>query len=471
MINSLSGRFLILTIVFVMIAEILIFVPSVARFREDYLRNRLERAQIASLALVENDMVSQSLEEELLENAGVFNIVLRRDAMRQLMLSSQIPSPITETYDLRNPTAWALIRDALSALTNTQERIIRVVGNPVRDAGMLIEVTMSTQSLRTAMVEYGFNILRLSAIISIVTAGLLYLAVRQLMVMPIKGVVRHMKSYQRAPEDARRIIAPQAGVKELHDAEVALQELQTQLTNSLRQKDRLAQLGSAVSKISHDLRNILTSAQLFTDRIEMVEDPTVKRLAPKLVNSISRAVNLCESTLAFGKAEEPAPALSRFALDKVVDDVVESERLSVGDLPLTLVEDIPTGLEVRADAEQLYRVLGNLVRNARQAIVASARPGEIKISAHETAQAWMICVEDNGPGLPPKAKENLFTAFTGNARKGGSGLGLAIASELIRGHGGALTLERSDETGTLFEICLPKGDIVLEDEFTAQAVS
>jgi hypothetical protein len=86
MLNSLSGRFLILTIVFVMLAEILIFVPSIARFREDYLLNHLERAQIASLALLADDMLDPKLEAELLENAGVFNVVLRRDEMRQLML-------------------------------------------------------------------------------------------------------------------------------------------------------------------------------------------------------------------------------------------------------------------------------------------------------------------------------------------------------------------------------------------------
>ena len=69
MINSLSGRLLILTTVFVMLAEILIFVPSIARFREDYMLNRLERAQIASLALLADEMLDPALEMELLENA------------------------------------------------------------------------------------------------------------------------------------------------------------------------------------------------------------------------------------------------------------------------------------------------------------------------------------------------------------------------------------------------------------------
>ena len=86
MLNSLSGRFLALTILFVMLAEIFIFVPSIARFREDYMMNRLERAQIASLALLADDMIDAELESELLANAGAFNVVLRRDEVRQLML-------------------------------------------------------------------------------------------------------------------------------------------------------------------------------------------------------------------------------------------------------------------------------------------------------------------------------------------------------------------------------------------------
>ncbi len=458
MINSLSGRLLILTTIFVMLAEILIFVPSIARFREDFLMDRLERAQIASLALLADDMLDSALEAELLENAGVFNVVLRRDEARQLMLASEIPQPVSETYDLRDASALTLIRDAMVRLARPETEIIRILGAPVRDAGLLIEVTMETSLLRAAMIDYGLRILVLSAVISVFTALLLFLAMRMFLLKPIKRVVGHMQNYAAAPEDARRIINPSAGVTELREAEEALKTLQTELTQALRQKDRLAQLGSAVSKISHDLRNILTSAQLFTDRIEMSEDPTVKRMAPKLVGSITRAVHLCESTLAFGKAEEPSPTLNIVPLASLVEDVIDSERLAVGDYDLSFAEDIPVGLMIRADPEQLYRVLANLVRNARQAIVASGDAGEISVAAHEDEEAWWIFISDTGPGLPPKALEHLFTPFQGGARKGGSGLGLAISAELIRGHGGALRLAASDANGTKFEIRLPKGD-------------
>lgn len=459
MINSLSGRFLILTAVFVMLAEVLIFLPSMARFREDYLTDRLERAQIASLALLSVDMIDPDIEAELLANAEVYNVALQRNSTRELILSSPIPGPVAATYDLRGASALILMRDAVVRLVDSEPRLIRVLGYPSRQAGELIEVTMQSAPLRSAMIEYGLRILILSAVISVITGILLFLAVRRLLVKPIKNVVAQMQNYAEAPEDARRIIKPRSRVRELREAEEALKSLETQLSASLRQKERLAQLGGAVARVSHDLRNILTSAQLFTDRIETSEDPAVKRLAPKLVGSITRAVSLCETTLAFGKAEEPAPLLTQFNLAELVAEVIEAERLAIGDHDLSLSEDIPASLQIRGDPEQLYRAVSNLVRNARQAILGSGQAGEINVAACEDDDAWVIEVTDTGPGLPPKAREHLFKPFQGGARKGGSGLGLAIVAELVRNHGGTLRLSRSSETGSCFEIRLPMGEM------------
>ncbi|WP_420586096.1 sensor histidine kinase [Ruegeria sp.] len=457
--NSLSGRFLILTTVFVMLAEILIFVPSIARFREDFLLNRLERAQIASLALLADDMLAEDLETELLANAGVYNVVLRRDEVRQLMLSSPIPEQITKTYDLRDAGPIILIRDAIARLFTPENEVIRVIGEPVKGAGLLIEVTIDSMPLRMAMTDYGLRILGLSFVISIITAFFLFLAVRVVLVKPIKSVVGYMQRYAGAPEDARGIISPNSKVSELREAEEALQQLQTELTQALKQRERLAQLGGAVAKVSHDLRNILTSAQLFTDRIESSDDPLVRRMAPKLVNSITRAVSLCESTLAFGRAEEPAPTLTMVPMRDIADDVVDSEKLAVADACVEIVNDVPKDLVARADPEQIFRVMMNLVRNARQALVASGKPGRITISGCVHGDDWCVEIRDTGPGLPPKARENLFTPFQGGVRKGGSGLGLAISQELVRGHGGDLVLAETGPEGTTFEIRLPRGDV------------
>jgi signal transduction histidine kinase len=145
----------------------------------------------------------------------------------------------------------------------------------------------------------------------------------------------------------------------------------------------------------------------------------------------------------------------------VVAEVIDGERLAAGEADLSFSENIPAGMVIRADGEQLYRVLLNLVRNARQALTASGKPGEIGLSSEEDDEAWWIFVTDTGPGLPPRAREHLFQAFQGGATKGGTGLGLAIAAELVRGHGGRLELRRSDARGTEFAIRLPKANAQL----------
>jgi signal transduction histidine kinase len=460
--RTLSGRFLLLTVAFVMLAEVLIFVPSIARFRADFLLEKLKQAQIAALVqLAADDMISPELEAELLRNAEVFNVVLRRDEVRQLVLSSPVPTPVYADYDLRVAGPWDLIRDAVTLMLDRENRVVRVIGNPVQEGGQLIEVTLETSPLRKAMKSYAGRIFVLSALISAVTAVLLFVATQRLMVQPIRRVVRHMQLYAEAPEDARRVIEPTANVVELRQAEEALAGMQTQLTGALKQKERLAQLGSAVAKISHDLRNILTSAQLFADRIEGSADPAVARSAPKLVASISRAVNLCEATLAFGKAEEPPPQLSRFAFAPLAGEVAEAEGLA-DEGTVTCLIDVAPGLVIRADREQLFRVMSNLIRNARQAIEATGEPGTIEVSAGEDEAEWWIRVGDTGPGLPARARDHLFAAFQGGARKGGTGLGLAIAAELVRGHGGRLELVRTDSDGTEFAIHLPRGGLTDE---------
>jgi len=208
--------------------------------------------------------------------------------------------------------------------------------------------------------------------------------------------------------------------------------------------------------VSHDLRNMLTTAQLFTDRIEMSNDPAVAKTAPKLVNSLNRAINLCEQTLTFGKAEEAAPNISVFRLADVVDDVVEAEELRETGGLSKLEVDVPDGLELNADPEQIFRVVINLARNARQAIDNSGVKGCVKIAAFEKADETIITVSDDGPGLPKKAQDNLFKPFEGGTRREGTGLGLTIAAELVRGHGGQLDLERTGADGTVFSIVLPK---------------
>jgi signal transduction histidine kinase len=458
--RTLSGRFLALTILFVVIAEVLIFVPSVARFRLEYLQNRLDLAQLAALATLgtSDEAISADLQRELLATADVMIVVLQRDGVRELVLVDEMPRPPSQTYDIRDPGPWALVRGAAKVFLTQEDRVIRVVGETRKGAEGIVDVVLREAPLRAALIDYGLRIFYLSLAISIATAALLFFSVQRLIVHPINRVIAHMVAYRDAPEDTTRIILPRSNTRELNDAEMALHDLEVRLTGALRQKERLAALGRAVAKISHDLRNMLTTAQLLVDSLEASPDPRTRRIAPKLVNSLARAVALCDRTLTYGKAEEPPPDLERVGLARLVAEVIENERQTAGDDLVTITSEVPVQLCVLGDADQLFRVLSNLVRNSAQAIVQSGKVGTVRVEATEADRRTFIRVIDTGPGLPAKARDNLFQPFQGGVRHGGSGLGLVIAEEIIRGHGGALTLEVSDEHGTTFAIVLPAPD-------------
>jgi hypothetical protein len=495
--RSLSGRLLTLTIIFVMLTEVAIFLPSVARFREDYLIERMERAQIAALALLAtpDDMVSAELEGELLATAGVLNIVLRRNEVRELILTSAMPPAVDMSYDLRDPGAWELIRDAMACALGPPGRVIRVIGAPTLGGGRAIEVTLPEDPLRRAMLEYGLRVLALSLVITAITAAMIVLSVRRFVVAPMARVIDNMRAFQDAPEDASRVMRPASGIREIAAAEQALADMQTDLRGALRQRARLAALGEAVAKISHDLRNVVMTAQLLADRLAASGDPAVRRVGPKLIRSLDRAEALCAATLGFGRAQEPAPDLRIVPLRRAVEDV-RDEVFADAPLPgeaeraipalARFVNAMPEDLAVVADSDQLQRILANLARNARQAIETAGRPGAVTVTALSIATggaaggatggaaggaaanatggaadgttATMVAIEitDDGPGLPARARDHLFTAFKGGARSGGSGLGLAIAAELAIGLGGRLSLVGSDGAGTRFRLELPR---------------
>ena len=345
MLNSLSGRFLILTAVFVMLAEVMIFVPSVARYREDFLLSRLERSQIASLALLADEMIDADLEEELLRNAGVYNIVLRRDAARQLVLSSPVPGPVSKTFDLRDATGPGLIRDAMVRLATPETEMIRVIGMPVRMGGLLIEVTMETGALRAAMIDYGLRILVLSAVISFITAVLLFLAVRVFLVKPIKRVVGHMQSYAAAPEDAHRIIRPSAGIKELREAEDTLQQMQTQLTARAQAEGATGAAGGGGGQGQ-------PRPSQHPDQRAAVHRPDRDEPGPPRQAGWRRSWSIHSPgrcTCARGRWPMARPrnrrrTLSRFALRDIVEEVIDSERLSAAATPRS-----PSGRTCRPD--------------------------------------------------------------------------------------------------------------------------
>ncbi len=464
---GLSAKLLLLTITFVMLAEVLIFVPSVANFRITWLTDRLTAAQLAALAADAGPggIVPDQLRMELLRTAQVRAVALKRNNARRLVLSPDAPTPIDATYDFRASARargvlnelglrLSLIWDALNVFVAHEGRVIRVIGEPGMGAGDFIEVVLPEAPLKAAMIRYGLNVLGLSVIISMITAALVYFALNGLLVQPMMRIARNMLRFSQNPEDASRIIEPSARQDEIGTAERELAHMQEELTQTLQQKSRLAALGLAVSKINHDLRNMLANAQLISDRLSSLPDPAVQRFAPKLIASLGRAITLADSTLKFGRAEEAPPRRELLPLRPLVDEIGDGLSLPREDSVAWTIE-IGEDLRVDADRDQLYRVLSNLTRNALQALEQQDPvKGHIRVSARRAGRRVTIEVADDGPGVPEKARAHLFQPFQGSARKGGTGLGLAVAQELVTAHGGTIRL-RDTQKGAAFEIDIP----------------
>ena len=449
--ESLSARLLLLTIAFVMLAEVLIYAPSIGRFRLVYLEERLAAAHLAILALeaTPDQMIGEDLKRELLDHVGAYSVGLTRPGAGKLMLMVTTPGPVDASYDLREASFFGLIGDAFMTLMDDGGRVLRVVGVSPKDGKTLVEVVLEEAPLRRQMLGYSERILALSLVISLFTAALVYLSLHLLMVRPMRRITESMARFRDDPEDASRIIKPSARSDEVGVAQRGLAEMQEGLRGALRQRARLAALGAGITKISHDLRNILATARLVSDRLVESEDPEVRRTAPTLLSAIDRAVNLCAQTLNFTSEGAPAVDLSRFDLGELVREVGASlpEQLNGQARWHSLIEE---NFEVSADREQLHRVLSNLGQNAVQAGAT-----KVEVAARRDDDRFVIDVTDNGPGLSPRARAHLFKPFAGSSHPGGTGLGLAIARELMRAHGGDVQLERSTSEGTSFRLILP----------------
>ena len=456
MLRSLSGRLLILTILFVMLAEVLVFAPSVARFRVDYLKERLAASNIVALALLDREVESDN-EMDLLQSSEVRSIALQRNGARLPVFRGNWADPVNQTYDLDESSVFGDLFEGFKVLSrNDPTRVIRVMGSPEaarNPMGDKIEITLRETQLRDAMVSFGLRVFAVSLIISLLTAGLVFLSLNRWLVRPIRQVTSNMIAFRQAPE-AATIIEPGTGRDEIGEAQAELAAMQTELRASLKQKTRLAGLGEAVAKINHDLRNILASAQILTDRLETSQDPMVAKTAPKLLRSLDRATALCERTLEFGKAEELEPERRRVMLPTFLAEVQDHLNLAHSENVKIEVASEPDAY-VEADPDQLYRIVYNLARNAAQALEATGKGGTVALSARRFDEKAEIDVIDDGPGMPVVARENLFKAFKGGVRKGGSGLGLAIALELARGHGGTVELVDSTTDGTCFRVSIP----------------
>lgn len=454
---------LIATIVIVILAvEVVIYLPSAANFRWGWLEDRLRIGMVAARVLdaVPDVMaLPRSLTDRLLSSAGATAIVYRREGQSQLIELQNAPMPREAvTVDMRDSGLAAQIAGALDTLLLGGDRTLRIVGQGDGGEESLVEVLMPEAPLRRDLFAYSRNIFVLSLIVAAMTAAALYITVRNILIAPIRRLTANVVGFRKAPENASLIVAATPRKDEIGILEQELGAMEQDVFTMLRQRRHLADLGLAVAKINHDLRNTLTSAQLLSDQVANVDDPKVQRLAPRLVHSIDKAIGFAQSVIDYGRQSSTPPRPVPVDLRALIDEASFDARL-VGHPVIKFTNDVPDAVTVKADADQLARVFVNLLKNAREALeaqngTASAEP-RIDLGFAERDGWLVVTIADNGPGLPPRAREKLFVAFEGSARAGGTGLGLAIARELVEAHGGSLVYVPTEQ-GTTFEVALPK---------------
>ena len=461
---GLSGKLLLLTILFVMIAEVLIYVPSIANFRLMWLQDRLAAAHTAALVFraAPPEAVPDKLAREILASVGARAVAMKMGNQRHLLAIEGTLPPVDHDIDMRNVSWIEAIWDAFGTLACDHDDVMRVVG-PAPMGGEFVEIVINEMPLRQAMLRFSFNILLLSLAISAITAALVYLALHYLLVRPMRHLTANILAFRQDPENPARIMPVSGRSDEVGIAERELAAMQRDIASMLYQKNRLATLGLAVSKINHDLRNLLASAQLFSDRLSSLPDPGVQRFAPKLMRALERAIALCQSTLSYGRVQEPAPDRRPVDLEEMVEEIRETLGIAP-DGPIRWISAIERGMRVDADHDQLFRILMNVARNAFQALEARV-PNDpardhIRITGRREGAVAVVEVSDTGPGFSQKARTHLFEAFQGSTRTGGSGLGLAIAAELVRAHGGDIRLIEGT-LGATIHITIPDRAIEL----------
>ena len=458
--GGLSARLLLLTILFVALGGALTLPPALAAYERQWLLDRVRAAELASLApeVAPDRVVSENLKAQFLNGAGVDIVAVSVDGIRSLVFARPRGGPAKAPYlvDLRSRAPGLDWAAPFQTLAGPDGRRVRVMAEPRFRKADFVEFVASDGELKRALASYLWRLVLIVAFVSTITGILVYLTLNLFLVRPMRRITLAMERFRADPEDPAARVQLSGRRDEIGRAEAELDRMQADLRAALHSRARLAALGEAVAKINHDLRNMLTSAQIASERLAALKDPKVRQAMPRLERALDRAVKLASDVLTYGKSQEPAPQAGAVRLAPVVEAAAEEARLAPQGV--RLANEVGKGEQVMADPDQLHRILVNLLRNAREAIEHQPdrnEPGLIRVWLAQADGASVIGVADNGPGVPERARERLFQPFSGSSRPEGAGLGLAIARELAQAHGGDLTLAQSSAEGAVFELRLP----------------
>lgn len=465
LLSGLSGRLLAFTAIIIMLIEVVIFVPSLASFQRTWLQDKVNSAGLALLAVQEarDSPMMEAVHRDLLERVGVARAELRQRPGSVVIVLATSENAIgvePRRIDLRRNSWFASIRDAFAVLFSRPGGFIEAVAQAQNRSDEVVAILLMQDALRADLLAFAERIFSLSLLISALTAGLVYFALDRTIVRPIQRLTEQILRFRDSPQDNSTMIRPSGRGDELGQAEVALAEMEHAVRSALTQQQRLAALGAAVARLAHDLRNSLATAQIVSDRLASSDDPKVRLVAPRLERALLRASKLAEAALRYGKAEEPPPRMEPVGLAAALAEAAADALAGFPQVPF--FNQVGGDVIIRADRDQLHRILVNLMRNAAQAMTAETdedepapRPPRLGATAHFEHGMARIRIEDAGPGLPAAMKAKLFQPFSSAHRGEGSGLGLAIARELARSQGGDLELAASGPDGAAFDLRLP----------------
>ena len=295
--DALAGRLLLLTFVFAAAVEVMIVAPSAASFHERWLLDRLQSAELASVGVeaLPYSAVEDDTAEQLLAIGGVQAVVVGDQGVRRLLLQAPNLPRTPDLIDLRQRRPLARLMDPWKTLSGHPDRSIRVQARPRYRSGDFIEILAPAQPLKAELKTFLLNSLITSLFVSRVGGGLLYAGLAFLVVQPLRRVTRSIENFAEDPE--REGDPPSDRHDEIGRVERELARMQDEVRQSLRSRARLVALGEAVAKINHDLRNMLTSAQIASERLADSPDPTVAKALPRLERALGRAAALSRIVL------------------------------------------------------------------------------------------------------------------------------------------------------------------------------
>ena len=440
-----------LTAAFAVLALAVILLPALGRACQDWLEARVNAAHLAALALeaAGGEMLDPALQEAVLTLAGVELVSLRTPGRRLLPLArDEAPPPIGATIDLRRLDLPRAILLSLRLLAGDDDRAVRVIGVSANEPATIVDLVMQREPLVAALRQAAARIVLTGLVIALAAALLLYLVLRVLFVRPIRALTDSIRRFEADPE-APQVLPASRRDDEIGGAIAAVAAMQATVRQDLWRKSRLAALGTAMAKVNHDLRGVLATALLVSDRLASSTDPKVRAAAPLLLGAIERAIALATRTMEFAREGPPTLTTTRFALRPLIAEAAAAAEAAAGRPGAETTLAVSEEITLIADRDLLFRVFLNLLRNA---IEAGAR--RIAVTAAADAAVVAITVADDGPGLPAALAADPFRPFH-SGRRGGSGLGLAIARDLVRAHGGEIELAETGPAGTRFRILLP----------------